>query len=44
MTGTVLIIAVIAGLVLGIAAIALGLFMLLSKGHASEAEGGWQDN
>ncbi|MGH3885985.1 MAG: hypothetical protein ACRDSZ_05325 [Pseudonocardiaceae bacterium] len=42
-TGTVLIIAVIAGLVLSTAAIILGLFMLLSKGHASEAEGVWQD-
>lgn len=43
MTGTVLVIVVIAGLVLSIAAIALGLFMLLSKGHVGEAEGVWQD-
>jgi hypothetical protein len=40
-TGTVLVIAVIAGLVLSVTAIALGLFMLLSKGHAGEAEGEW---
>jgi hypothetical protein len=40
-TGTVLVIAVIAGIVLSITAIALGLFMLLSKGHAGEAEGEW---
>jgi hypothetical protein len=38
-TGTVLIIVVIAGIVLSMTAIALGLFMLLSKGHAGEAEG-----
>ena len=41
MTGTVLVIAVIAGIVLSITAIVLGLFMLLSKGHAGEAEGEW---
>jgi hypothetical protein len=40
-TGTVLVIAVIAGIVLSVTAIALGLFMLLSKGHAGEAEGEW---
>jgi hypothetical protein len=40
-TGTVLVIAVIAGIFLSITAIALGLFMLLSKGHAGEAEGEW---
>jgi hypothetical protein len=40
-TGTVLIIIVIAGLALSIIAIALGLFMLLSKGHVGEAEGEW---
>jgi hypothetical protein len=40
-TGTVLVIVVIAGIVLSMTAIALGLFMLLSKGHAGEAEGEW---
>jgi hypothetical protein len=40
-TGMVLVIAVIAGLVLSVTAISLGLFMLLSKGHVGEAEGEW---
>jgi hypothetical protein len=39
--GAVLVIAVTAGIVLSITAIALGLFMLLTKGYAGEAEGEW---
>lgn len=40
MTSTAL---AIAGIALSLVAIALGLFMLLSKSHAGDAEGVWQD-